>query len=126
MLFLNMLRRPAAKAKALGLEVREMRQVWLRPPKNVWRHLRELQWTTVQDIESFLFLLVLLKAMYGLVDGPLMFQLAFAYFLRATLHFVASMHDDNFMMLFDSWRKLLMAQDGARHRSMLTSRCTCT
>ena len=83
----------ADKAKSLGLEVREMRQVWLRPPANVWRHLREMGWTSVLDRERFIFLLLLVKAMYGLVDGPLMFQLAFAYFLRATLYFVASLHE---------------------------------
>ena len=63
----------ADKARTLGVENREMRKIWLRPPANVWRYLRSLGWTTVLDQERHLFLLMLLKAMYGLVDGPLMF-----------------------------------------------------
>ena len=61
-----------AKAKELGLEVQEKRQVWLVPPANVWRHLREIPESRmkVQDEDIQLFLLKLLKAMYGLVDGP--------------------------------------------------------
>ena len=98
----------ADKARTLGVEIREMRKIWLRPPANVWRYLRSLGWTTVLDQERHLFLLMLLKAMYGLVDGPLMFQLAFSYFLRMTLHFVPSLHDDNFLMLYSPARVLIM------------------
>ena len=58
------------KARELGIEIKEQRQVWLRPPANVWRHLRHLKFCQVQDCERFLFVLKLLKALYGLVDGP--------------------------------------------------------
>ena len=46
--------------------------------------------------------------MYGLVDGPLMFQLAFTYYLKFTLGFRPSMHDDNFLTLHDKMRILIM------------------
>ena len=51
----------SAKARSLGLEIRELRQVWLRPPANVWRHLRNMGFTTVLDEERHLFVLHLLK-----------------------------------------------------------------
>ena len=39
------------KARQLGIEVREHRQAWLRPPANVWRHLRALGFCTVLDCD---------------------------------------------------------------------------
>ena len=87
------------KARELGIEIKEQRQVWLRPPANVWRHLRHLKFCQVQDCERFLFVLKLLKALYGLVDGPLLFQLAFLGFFVQSLSFRSSLHDENFLFL---------------------------
>ena len=85
------------RARELGLECKKERQVWLLPPANIWRHLRVLGFTTVEDEERFLFRLLLHKAMYGLVDGPILFQMAFLQFLLTTLKFHKSLHDDNFL-----------------------------
>eukprot|EP00959_Pyramimonas_sp_CCMP1952_P262799 5495107-Pyramimonas_sp.AAC.1 len=57
--------------------------------------------TTVEDVERSLFVLLLNKAMYGLVDGPIMFQMAFLHFLLSELKFYKSLHDDNFLYKFD-------------------------
>ena len=43
------------KARQLGIEVREHRQVWLRPPANFWRHLRALGFCTVLDCDRLYF-----------------------------------------------------------------------
>eukprot|EP00959_Pyramimonas_sp_CCMP1952_P256049 5347997-Pyramimonas_sp.AAC.1 len=55
-----------ARAKELGHECKKIRKVWLQPPANVWRHLRLLKFTIVEDIERYLVVLLLNKAMYGL------------------------------------------------------------
>jgi len=89
-------------ARELGIEVSEERQVWLRPPQNVWRHLRLLKFCTVADVSAHLYVLMLLKAMYGLVDGPLLFQLAFMYYLVKTMKFTKSLHDDNMLFMVDT------------------------
>ena len=99
----------AERAKALGHDVQQPRSVWLRPPANVWRHLRSLNFSTVRDAERMLFLLHLLKAMYGLVDGPLMFQMAFLHFLITELSFRSSLHDENFLYYVDPSLGDLMA-----------------
>lgn len=93
------------KARQLGIEIREQRQVWLRPPANVWRHLRALGFCTVKDVDRMLFVLKLLKALYGLVDGPLLFQLAFLDFFVSQLGFRSSLHDENFLFTSckDTW-----------------------
>ena len=86
-----------ARARELGHECKRQRTVWLLPPANVWRHLRLLHFTTVQDVERHLFRLLLHKAMYGLVDGPILFQMAFIHYLLSELRFYKSLHDDNFL-----------------------------
>ena len=35
--------------------------------------------------------------MYGLVDGPILFQMAFIHYLLTELRFYKSLHDDNFL-----------------------------
>ncbi len=94
-----------SRAKQLGHEPRKTRRVWLIPPANVWRHLRNIVGSkiNVQDVDSCLFILELLKAMYGLVDGPLLFQLALLDFLCNNLHMQRSMHDDNYLYLSYNW-----------------------
>jgi hypothetical protein len=91
-----------AKAQQLGIEIREQRQVWLRPPANMWRHLRALGFCTVNDVDRMFFVLTLLKALYGLVDGPLLFQLAFLDFFVVNLGFRSSLHDENFLFISDT------------------------
>jgi hypothetical protein len=94
-----------ARAAELGHEVKEMRKVWLVPPANVWRHLRDLpnSGIKVEDGDITLFVLRLLKAMYGLVDGPLLFQLALLHFLCTQLRMTRSVHDDNYLFRSDEW-----------------------
>ena len=87
------------KARRLGIEIREQRRVWLRPPANVWRHLRTFGFCTVQDVDIALFVLMLLKALYGLVDGPLLFQLAVVGYFVEELHFKSSLHDESFLWI---------------------------
>ena len=43
---------------------------------------------------THVFVLELLEAMYGLVDGPLLWQLAFMHYLVRDLHFSQLLHDD--------------------------------
>ena len=88
----------AKAARGLGHQVRTLRQVWLAPPANVWRHLRTLTTNLcVQDIDICLFRIELLKAMYGLVDRPLMFQLALLSFLVNETDARKSILDDNYL-----------------------------
>ena len=73
--------------------------MWLVPPPNVWRHLRNNPDSpiVVWDVDTFLFCLELLKAMYGFVDGPILFQLALLHFLVNYMGMSKSIHDDNFL-----------------------------
>ena len=75
------------KAKELGFEVKSDRNVWLVPPANFWRHLRNIPdsgiW--VEDWQIGFYILQLMKAIYGLVDGPIMFQLALLHYLTQTM-----------------------------------------
>ena len=53
------------------------REVSIVPPANVWRHLREIpnNGIKVTTQTSFWYVLGCLKAMYGLGDAPLAWQL---------------------------------------------------
>eukprot|EP00959_Pyramimonas_sp_CCMP1952_P176622 3691635-Pyramimonas_sp.AAC.1 len=42
-----------ARAKELEHECKKIRKVWLQPPANVWRYLRLLKFTIVEDIERY-------------------------------------------------------------------------
>ena len=91
-------REAAVRARALGFEARCNRQVWLAPPPNVWRHLKQLNSPLgIEEYEAPYFLLKLVKAMYGLTDGPLMFQLALLEFMVNTIGLQRSVFDDNFL-----------------------------
>jgi len=86
--------------KALGLQEPSTREVWLKPPGNVWKHLLAFNFfkgAQVWDDEQHLFILRLLKAMYELVDGPLLFQLAFISYLVRSFQFARSLHDESFL-----------------------------
>lgn len=87
------------RAAELGHEVRKLRHVWLKPPANVWRHLRQISGSQiiVTDGNIMWCLLELLKAMYGLVDGPLLFQLALLHFMMNNVNMTCSIHDENYL-----------------------------
>ena len=94
------------KAQRLGYEPRKTRRVWLCPPANVWRHLRNNAKCSinVSDADILFFCLLLLKAIYGLVDGPLLFQLALLDYLTSELPLVRSLHDENYLYYASGWR----------------------
>ena len=89
----------AARSRELGHEARVPRAVWFKPPANVWRHLRDCPTSSirVEDFDVPLFALKCLKALYGLVDGPLMWQIALLSFLKHDLGFQVSYYDDHFL-----------------------------
>jgi len=94
----------AKAARALGHEVKALRKVWLVPPRNVWRHLRNLSAElAINEYECDWYCLELLKAMYGLVDGPLMFQLALLTYLVEDCYMVKSLHDENYLYYAQQW-----------------------
>ena len=82
-------------------------QCLLQPATNVWRHLRFLGFTMVRDEGRSLFVLKLLTALYGLVNGPLIFQMAFLHYLITVMGFHSSLHDDNFLFRYEG--KMLAA-----------------
>ena len=98
-----------SKARELGIETKEARAVWFKPPANVWRHLRQNQNSTiyVEDCDIDLFILRCLKALYGLVDGPLLWQLALLYFLKWEGGMEVSLYDENFLFIVDSFSQLI-------------------
>jgi len=89
-------------ARKYGYNIRALRRVWLRPPGNVWRHLQGMADHLSIDLrETYLYVLELLKAMYGLVDGPLLFQLALLTFLAEDCSLSRSLHDENYLYSSD-------------------------
>ena len=58
-----------------------IRKVYIQPPANVWRHLRELGAIVIYSNEIEWYSLECLKAMYGLGDAPLAFQVVMQEFL---------------------------------------------
>ena len=68
----------AQRARELGHDHRRERRAWFRPPANIWRHFRDNPASPiqVQDADVPRFALRCLKALYGLVDGPLPHQVA--------------------------------------------------
>ena len=87
-------------ARTLGYEYREDRDVFIKPPENVWGHFRKMpdapaSWK-IKDHERALWALRCLRAMYGFADAPLMFQLALCDYLK-TNGAKASYFDDNYL-----------------------------
>jgi hypothetical protein len=76
------------------------RQVYIQPPANVWRHLREIpdSGVKVPAGQFSSWALELLKAMYGLDDAPLAFQVVMQMFMTETLHGRPSAFDDCFCL----------------------------
>ena len=52
--------------------------------------------------------LELLKAIYGLVDGPIMLQLALLHYLTQHCGLYKSVHDNNFLKLTEGWKIVLI------------------
>ena len=57
--------------------------MWLIPPANLLRHLANAKGSEIsaRDDQIDKYILFLLKAIYCLVDGPLLFQLALLFFI---------------------------------------------
>ena len=93
------------KAKELGFEVKLDRKVWFVPPANVWRHLRNIPNSGIwaNDWQIGFLMLELVKAIYGLVEGPTMFQLALLHYLTQSMGLYKSVHDNNFLTMTEGW-----------------------
>ena len=93
------------KARDLGYTVNTAREVQFIPPANFWRHLRSMEESKihVEDHEIQEWILELLKAIYGLCDGPILFQLALLHFLTFNVKLTKSVHDHNFLTYADGW-----------------------
>ena len=93
--------------KKRGLSPVEHRQVLLEPPANVWRHFRAIKnckWR-VEDSDISEYLLRLIKAMYGLNDAPLAWQMCVSDFL-SELGAKPSIFDENMHLWFQNYRYL--------------------
>ncbi len=88
------------KAQELGHEINVPREVFLKPPGNVWRHLQALSPKEfTPNKQSFIPpILQLLKPAYGLVDAPLLWQMSLLTFIKDTLHGYLSKFDENFVV----------------------------
>ena len=97
-------------SKRLGLELRVNRKLYLKPPANVWRHLRDHPHSNIKIPEYLIgeFFLLLLKAIYGTVDAPLLFQLGLSLFVIERLFGVPSCLDENFFYWVDNGRVLMV------------------
>ena len=91
--------------KKRGLKPVENRQVLLEPPANVWRHFRNIKnckWH-VEDKDISEYLLRLIKAMYGLNDAPLAWQMCVSDFL-SELNAKPSIFDENLHLWFQNYQ----------------------
>ena len=93
---------PPAKKRGFAAPRRE---VSIRPPANVSRHLREIKSSNIVPEQSLTYWYVLLrcKPMYGLGDAPLAFQLALALYFTKDRHAIQSTLDECFFFFF--WMK---------------------
>jgi len=84
-------------ALELGVELPAQRAIYVAPPPNVWRHFRELgaKDLSVPSQAVGLYVLECLKAIYGLVDAPMLWQMALTFYLKKELGGLASSFDDN-------------------------------
>ena len=72
------------------------RKVVIVVPDNVWFHLRELKFPGAPASDFSFHGLELLKAMYGLNEAPLLWQLCLRHFLIKETGARCSHFDDNF------------------------------
>ena len=81
----------------LGVELPAQRSVFVTPPRNVWRHFREMRagGLAIPEHATQWHVLECLKAIYGLVDAPLLWQMALTHYLKRDLAGIASSFDDN-------------------------------
>ena len=99
------------QAKKLGMEPLSVdRKVYLDPPPNVWRHFRNNPKSKINIPSSQIpfFVLLLLKPMYGLVDAPLLWQIALASFIVRDLKGIRSCYDENLYYWHDDDGQLAM------------------
>ena len=84
-------------AAELGVEAPKARRVFVSPPKNVWRHFREMQakYLSIPANHTQWYVLECLKAIYGLVDAPLLWQMALTHYLKHALAGMSSSFDEN-------------------------------
>eukprot|EP00959_Pyramimonas_sp_CCMP1952_P209441 4381806-Pyramimonas_sp.AAC.1 len=75
------------RSKELKLSRTTVGKIYLNPPANVWRHLAGIEGSpvVVAPEDYGLFLLELLKPMYGLVDAPHLWQIALTLYLLSQM-----------------------------------------
>ena len=83
------------------------REVHIIVPDNVWFHLQELGFAGAPRRDYFQYCIKLLKAMYGLVDAPLLWQLSLRYFLVFSTGARCSHFDENYYLWYDDEGKLI-------------------
>ena len=72
------------RSRELGLDVREEREVYIAPPANVWRHLRNLssEFSEIPTDQEHLYVLECVKPVPGLIDAPLLWQAALTLHIK--------------------------------------------
>ena len=82
--------------KALGIQLPSVsRDVYAVVPGNVWYLLRQMGQKNCPQFGFDSWCLRLVKAMYGLNDGPLMWQLCLRFFYSYRCHARTSLFDEN-------------------------------
>ena len=89
------------KALDLGYGISTDRRVWFKPPANFWRHLQQIKEADIyiEDHQVLEWILELVKASYGLIDGQILFQMALLHFLVHNIGMTGSVHDANFLTM---------------------------
>ena len=91
----------AHRARALGYELKELRDIFVQPPENVWRHFRKMDKAPnsfkIPDNKRSQYVLYCLRPMYGFTDAPLLFQLALLCFLIDSTGAYKSVWDENYL-----------------------------
>ena len=86
-----------AACKQMKIPVPEVqRRAYIVVPDNVWFYLKKLGFPGCPTTAFFEWCLELLKAMYGLIDAPLLWQLCFRFTLTIVLCGRISNYDENF------------------------------
>ena len=80
------------------------REIYIQPPANVWRHRRTIPSSLIRIApdQTHKWALECLKAMHGLDDAPLAFQVVMQMFMTEELHGRTSAFDDCFYFWLDS------------------------
>ena len=98
------------RAKELRIELHTVRNVFLKPPANVWRHLNGAKNSkfNINLFEVHLYLLILVKPMYGLIDAPLLWGIGLSTYVRQELQGTVSYFDDNFYVWIERGHVVLL------------------